>query len=79
METFAQLFQTYGPTVAITVVFVWQSVLREQRMTRRLDTQADQIARLLEQTIARNTEALVNFTHVISLKPCGVTLLPNTR
>ena len=72
MDSIASLIQTYGPTVAITIVFVWQSILREQRMTRRLDAQADLIERLLTETIARNTEALVRFTHVVSLKPCGV-------
>ena len=74
MNDLAALFQTFGPTAAIAAVFVWQSILRESRMTRRLDAQGDLIKRLLTDTIERNTQALRDFTHVISLKPCGVTL-----
>lgn len=74
MDSFVDLIRQFGPWIALVALFVWQGVLREQRMSRRLDDQGDLITQLLTHTISRNTQALVDFTHVISLKPCGVNL-----
>lgn len=69
MSELADLMRNFGPMVAIVVVFVWQSVVREQRMSRRLDAQTDAMEKILAETINRNTTALERFTAAISLCP----------
>ena len=79
MNSFADLIQTYGPTIAITAVFVWQGILRENRMCARLAIQDDAIQSILTGVIVRNTDALTRFTLVIARKPCGVNLTQDAQ
>ena len=72
MIEFIEIVKQYGPLAAITIVFLWQSVVRENRMSRRLDLTEDHVRILLSTTINRNSIALERFTAVIALKPCGV-------
>jgi uncharacterized membrane protein len=71
MTDISELFRSYGPTVAITIVFVWQGIMRESRMTKRLDLLEDQRWNALITTVERNTIALTAFANAIAGKPCG--------
>ena len=58
MEALAEIFRTIGPTAAIAVVFVWQAVARERRMSCRLDHLEDFINKEMLKAIAENTTAM---------------------
>ena len=76
MTDIATLFHDYGPTLAIAIVFVWQSIAREARMSKRLDEQEDLIRDTLGDTVVKNTLVLERFTTIIGSRPCMYTQPP---
>lgn len=66
METFLDIIQHAGPTVAITAIFVWQSVLRENRMAKRLDKVEDYIRNEYADIVRENTQAMNLLTAAVN-------------
>lgn len=52
--------------MAITVVFVWQAVIRERRMAQRLDAVEDYIRNELASTVNENTQAMTLLTAAVN-------------
>lgn len=77
MDALANLVQIYGLPIAISIVFVWQSLVRDRETRARIDALADRNETTLVETVNRNTLALETFTRVISAKPCGQALPPS--
>ncbi|HUD75925.1 MAG TPA: hypothetical protein VMQ76_12710 [Terracidiphilus sp.] len=72
MNSIVELFQTFGPLAAIAIIFVWQTVVRERRMSDRLDAVDDEMRTVLIECINRNTVALHEFSMTVNAKRCSL-------
>lgn len=66
MNDVAAAFHDFGPTAAIAAIFVWQTIVRERRMAKRIDSLENFIRHDLMRTVEANTAALVACTQAIA-------------
>lgn len=57
---FVEVAKTAGPMVVLVMFFVWQSSLREARLTSRMDTIIDRQENTLTGVIGENTKAWIS-------------------
>ena len=77
METILGILESFGPTVAIIVFFLYKDYMRETKMTERLTKHEEFIQNRLMQIIAdtnsilqNNTQALRHIIVALSQRTC---------
>jgi hypothetical protein len=55
MAEIVELAKTFGPWIALTVFFVWQTSVREAQLSKRLDTVQDFLQSTMITCIKENT------------------------
>lgn len=73
MDALIKLAEQFGPWVAFVALFVWQTVIREKRMTDRLDKVQDEFTKCRREVIERATETNTRLITVVESNTAALT------